>query len=132
MDNGTLRCSLPAYSAVLRGLVVQGSADLVLGVDSMEAMSFRTSSWARWQAGILPWAQTASPAGEIAPVEGTPMDFRVSTAGGARYGRRDAVCLEMKFFPDMPNHPGVPQCVLRPGEAWEHETVIRFSRAGEL
>ncbi|MDE6455710.1 MAG: galactose mutarotase, partial [Dysosmobacter sp.] len=48
--------------------------------------------------------------------------------GGAKYGRRDAVCLETQFFPDTPNHPGFPQCVLRPGEAWEHETVFRFSR----
>ena len=50
--------------------------------------------------------------------------------GGAKYGRRDAVCLETQFFPDTPNHPAFPQCVLRPGETWEHETVFRFSRAG--
>lgn len=47
--------------------------------------------------------------------------------GGAEYGRRDAVCLETQFFPDTPNRPEFPQCVLRPGEAWEHETVFRFS-----
>ena len=39
--------------------------------------------------------------------------------GGASYGRRDAVCLETQFFPDTPNRPEFPQCVLRPGEAWE-------------
>ncbi|MCI8810220.1 MAG: galactose mutarotase [Oscillibacter sp.] len=49
--------------------------------------------------------------------------------GGAKYGRRDAVCLETQFFPDTPNHPEFPQCVLRPGEVWEHETVLRFSYA---
>lgn len=48
--------------------------------------------------------------------------------GGAKYGRRDAVCLETQFFPDTPNHPNFPPCVLRPGEAWEHTTVFRFSR----
>ena len=142
------------------------------------------------------------PTGEIAPVEGTPMDFRTPAAigaridqsfrqlelcsgydhnwvvdgeagllrpaavlesirtgvrmevettlpgiqfyagnymagcpagkGGARYSRRDAVCLETQFFPDTPNHPSFPQCFLRPGEAWEHETVFRFSRGVEL
>lgn len=46
---------------------------------------------------------------------------------GAPYGRRDAVCLETQFFPDTPNHPGFPPCVLRPGEVWSHETVFRFS-----
>lgn len=52
--------------------------------------------------------------------------------GGAKYDRRDAVCLETQFFPDTPNHPGFPQCVLQPGEAWEHKTVFRFSRAVEF
>lgn len=47
---------------------------------------------------------------------------------GAHYGRRDAVCLETQFFPDTPNRPEFPPCVLRPGGAWEHETVFRFSR----
>lgn len=51
--------------------------------------------------------------------------------GGAKYDRRDAVCLETQFFPDTPNHPDFPQCVLRPGEAWEHETAFRFSEAAE-
>lgn len=51
--------------------------------------------------------------------------------GGARYGYRDAVCLETQFFPDTPNHPEFPQCVLRSGEVWEHETAFRFSRVFE-
>ena len=47
--------------------------------------------------------------------------------GGARYARRDAVCLETQFYPDSPNHPDFPSCVLRPGETWDHTTVLRFS-----
>lgn len=46
--------------------------------------------------------------------------------GGAHYGRRDGVCLETQFYPDTPNHPAFPSCVLRPGETWAHETVFRF------
>lgn len=46
--------------------------------------------------------------------------------GGAQYGHRDAVCLETQFFPDTPNHLNFPQCVLRPGQVWSHETVFRF------
>lgn len=48
--------------------------------------------------------------------------------GGAVYGNRDGVCLETQFFPDSPNHPAFPSCVLRPGEVWAHETVFRFNR----
>lgn len=61
---------------------------------------------------------------------GNYMDGCPVGKGGARYGRRDAVCLETQFFPDTPNHPNFPQCVLRPGEVWSHETVFRFSREG--
>ena len=59
---------------------------------------------------------------------GNYMDGCPAGKGGAQYGRRDAVCLETQFFPDTPNHPDFPQCVLRPGQVWSHETVFRFSR----
>lgn len=59
---------------------------------------------------------------------GNYMDGCPVGKGGARYGRRDAVCLETQFFPDTPNHPNFPQCVLRSGEVWSHETVFHFSR----
>lgn len=57
---------------------------------------------------------------------GNYMDGCPAGKGGAQYGYRDAVCLETQFFPDTPNHPAFPQCVLRPGEVWEQETVFRF------
>ena len=58
---------------------------------------------------------------------GNYMDGCPTGKGGAQYGHRDAVCLETHFFPDTPNHPDFPPCVLRPGEVWSHETVFRFS-----
>ena len=57
---------------------------------------------------------------------GNYMDGCPAGKGGAAYAKRDAVCLETQFFPDSPNHPNFPSCVLRPGETWAHETVFRF------
>ena len=47
--------------------------------------------------------------------------------GGAAYGDRWGLCLEAQFFPDSPNKPGFPSCVLRAGEEYRHKTVYRFS-----
>lgn len=46
---------------------------------------------------------------------------------GASYPRRSGLCLETQFFPDSPNKPQFPTCVLRPGETYRHETVYAFS-----
>ena len=57
---------------------------------------------------------------------GNYLDGCPTGKGGARYGKRDGVCLETQFFPDSPNHPQLPHCVLRPGQVWDHTTVFRF------
>lgn len=46
--------------------------------------------------------------------------------GGAAYDKRWGFCLETQFFPDSPNHPQFPSCVLRAGETFAHTTVFRF------
>ena len=46
--------------------------------------------------------------------------------GGARYGRRGAFCLETQFFPDSPNRPEFPSCVLRAGEEYRSATIYSF------
>ena len=46
--------------------------------------------------------------------------------GGAVYGDRCGLCLEAQFFPDSPNQPSFPSCVLRAGEEYRHKTVYRF------
>ena len=47
---------------------------------------------------------------------------------GGAYADHQGVALEAQFLPDSPNHPEWPQqdCWLRPGEAYLHETVLRF------
>ena len=48
---------------------------------------------------------------------------------GALYQQHQGICLETQAFPDPLHHPGFPQSILRPGEAWESETVYRFEGA---
>ncbi len=50
--------------------------------------------------------------------------------GGARYGPRHAFCLETQFFPDSPNQPQFPSCLLRAGECRRDVTRWVFSADG--
>ena len=46
--------------------------------------------------------------------------------GGAVYGDRCGFCLETQFFPDTPNRPLFPSCILRAGEKFHSWTSYRF------
>lgn len=66
--------------------------------------------------------------GEISAVDGTPMDFRQPTAIGSRVDQyRSCFALETQGFPDSPNHPEFPGCVLKPGEDYRHVCIYKFS-----
>lgn len=43
------------------------------------------------------------------------------------FRKHDALCLEAQFFPDSPNRPDFPSCILNPGETYRHTTVLRFA-----
>lgn len=55
-------------------------------------------------------------------------NFLTERAGkdGARFGRRDAVCLETQFYPDSPAHPAFPSAVLHKGETYAQQTTYGF------
>lgn len=38
-------------------------------------------------------------------------------------------CLETEFYPDSPNHPEFPDCILRPNEVYRHTTVYHLGIA---
>ena len=38
-----------------------------------------------------------------------------------------ALCLEAQHFPDSPNKPHFPNCILRPGDTYSQTTVYKFS-----
>lgn len=42
----------------------------------------------------------------------------------SKYG---AFCLETQHYPDSPNQPKFPNCILRPGETFRSQTIYKFS-----
>lgn len=51
----------------------------------------------------------------------------VKGKGGVSYVKRGAFCLETQYFPNAINEPGFEMPLLHPGEAYESETVYKFS-----
>lgn len=46
---------------------------------------------------------------------------------GIKYDFRASVCLETQKYPDTPNKPEWPSCVLRPGEKYTSNTIYKFT-----
>ena len=55
------------------------------------------------------------------------LDGTLTGKDGKAYLKRHAFCLETQHFPDSPNKPGFPSCVLRPGQKYKTTTVFKFS-----
>lgn len=45
---------------------------------------------------------------------------------GSMYDRHSGLCLEPEYFPDSPNRPDFPSCILRPGHEYRHTIEFRF------
>ena len=45
----------------------------------------------------------------------------------ARYGKNCAYCFETEYYPDTPNKPEFPSCLLKAGEEYHEQTVFAFS-----
>lgn len=46
---------------------------------------------------------------------------------GALYSKQSGFCLETQQYPDAPNKPNFPSCILKAGESFESLTVTSFS-----
>lgn len=46
---------------------------------------------------------------------------------GKIYHQYDGFCFETQKFPDSPNQPNFPSCILKPGEVFTSETCLHFS-----
>lgn len=57
------------------------------------------------------------------------LDVPVGGLGGRSYGRHGGLCLEPQRFPDGPNKPHFPPCILRPGEVSRQVSELRFRAA---
>lgn len=58
---------------------------------------------------------------------GNFLDGSVSGKGGKVYNKRYGFCLETQHFPDSPNKPNFPSCILKPGDMYDQTTVYKFS-----
>ena len=45
---------------------------------------------------------------------------------GSVYDKHAGFCLEPEYFPDSPNRPDFPSCILRPGTTYRHTIEFRF------
>lgn len=48
---------------------------------------------------------------------------------GAKYGKNSGMCLETQCYPDSPNKPNFPNCILRPGETYAYSAEFEFRAA---
>jgi aldose 1-epimerase len=58
---------------------------------------------------------------------GNFLDGEVAGKGGQKYPFRSACCLETQLYPDSPNQPDFPSCILKPGETYTHTMIHKFS-----
>lgn len=92
------------------------------------AGTLRPAAWARsGSTGIIMETRTTLPGVQLYTANG--LGERPGK-GGAAYGPRHAFCLETQFFPDSPNQPQFPSCILKAGSGYEQVTRYRFSTDG--
>jgi aldose 1-epimerase len=58
---------------------------------------------------------------------GNFLDGSITGKAGKAYQKRYGFCLETQHYPDSPNQPDFPSCILRPGEKYLEKTVYRFT-----
>lgn len=58
---------------------------------------------------------------------GNMLECEFDAKDGVRYAPHSGLCLETQFFPDSPNQPDFPSCVLKAGAKYDYTTVYKFS-----
>ncbi|WP_010664714.1 aldose epimerase family protein [Marinilabilia salmonicolor] len=43
-----------------------------------------------------------------------------------KFDRFSAMCFETQYFPDSPNHPSFPSCIVTPEKPYSHTTIFKF------
>ena len=68
---------------------------------------------------------TDQPAAQV--YTGNWLDGSPVSKSGRSYHDYDGVAIECQGFPDAPNHPEFPSCVLRPGETYSRTIIFRLN-----
>ncbi len=76
------------------------------------------------KSGIVLVVRTTEPG--IQCYSGNFLDGTAVGKKGIVYQQRTGFCLETQKYPDTPNKPEWPSCVLRPGETYESTTIFQF------
>lgn len=63
---------------------------------------------------------------------GNNLDGSLTGKNGVRYIPHSGFCLETQFFPDTPNQPAFPSCILRAGDEFFTKTSYTFSAVNEI
>ena len=58
---------------------------------------------------------------------GNSLDGTITGKHGHVYRQHSGFCLLTQHYPDSPNRPEFPSCILRPGQTYESTTVYKFS-----
>ncbi len=105
-------------------LALAGGYDHNWAVDGWDgALRPAASAWSQ-DTGIVMEVSTTLPGVQF--YAGNYLDGCPAGKGGAPYAKRHGFCLETQFYPDSPNQPNFPSCVLRAGEEYHSATVYRF------
>ena len=94
--------------------VLDGAPDLKLAAELSSAASGRR---------LEIW--TDQPAAQV--YTGNWLDGSPLSKSGRSYRDYDGVAIECQGFPDAPNHPDFPSCVLRPGETYSRTIIFKLS-----
>ena len=57
---------------------------------------------------------------------GNFLDGSVVGKKGVAYPKRGAICLETQHFPNSPNRPEYPSCVVEPGQEYHSTCIYKF------
>ena len=77
------------------------------------------------KSGIVLIVKTTEPG--VQCYSGNFLDGTAIGKKGIAYQHRTGICLETQKYPDTPNKPEWPSCVLRPGEEYSSVTIFKFS-----
>lgn len=106
-------------------LTIAGGYDHNWVIDGWDG-TLRSAAWA-WSPDTCIVLECFTTLPGVQFYAGNYLDGCPAGKGGAPYAKRWGFCLETQFFPDSPNNPNFPSCVLKAGEEHRSKTVYRFS-----
>ena len=93
--------------------------------EGVEQLDFPACILMSPKSGIVLVVKTTEPG--VQCYSGNFLDGTAIGKKGIAYQQRTGICLETQKYPDTPNKPEWPSCVLRPGEEYSSVTIFKFT-----